>query len=156
MECFPGGAVVKNPSSSVGDAGEVRSIPGLVRSPGKGNGNLFQYSCLRNYMDRGTWRATDYSPWGDKESDTTEHTHTQFCGIERTLWKQTCTNPDAWFVTEMACAAVAKGWTLKQTWLEQLDIHIKKELNWDFHSGPVVETPGLHCRRQGFYPWWVN
>ena len=67
--------MVKNPSSSVGDAAEVRLIPGLGRSPGKGNGNLLQYSCLRNYMDRGTWRATDYSPWGDKESDTTEHTH---------------------------------------------------------------------------------
>ena len=54
--------MVKNPSSSVGDAGEVGSIPGSGRSPGEGNGNLLQYSCLRNYMDRGTWRAMDYSP----------------------------------------------------------------------------------------------
>ena len=34
------------------------SIPGLGRSPGEGNGNLFQYSCLENPMDRGAWQAT--------------------------------------------------------------------------------------------------
>ena len=39
---------------------------GLGRSPGEGNGNLLQYSCLENSMDRG------YSLWGHKESDTTE------------------------------------------------------------------------------------
>ena len=33
------------------------SIPRLERSPGVGNGNLFQYSCLENSMDRGAWRA---------------------------------------------------------------------------------------------------
>ena len=39
-------------------AGDTGSIPGLGRSPGKGNGNLLQYSCLENPMDRGAWRAT--------------------------------------------------------------------------------------------------
>ena len=38
-------------------AGDTGSIPGLGRSPGKGNGNLLQYSCLENPMDRGAWRA---------------------------------------------------------------------------------------------------
>ena len=52
---FPAGAVVKNPSAKVGDAG---LIPGLGRSPGEGNGNPLQYSCLGNPMDRGAWRAT--------------------------------------------------------------------------------------------------
>ena len=42
--------------------------------PGEANGNLFQYSCLENSMGRGAWRA-GYSPWGQKDSDTTEHTH---------------------------------------------------------------------------------
>ena len=45
------------------------------RSPGEGNGNLLQYFCLGNPMDRGTWRATVH-PWGCKELDTTEHAHT--------------------------------------------------------------------------------
>ena len=47
-------------------------IPGLGRSRGKGNGNPLQYSCLENPVDRGAWPG--YSPWGCKESDTTEHT----------------------------------------------------------------------------------
>ena len=46
---FPGGSVVKNLPASVGDSG---SIPGLGRSPGKGNGNRLQYSCLGNPMDK--------------------------------------------------------------------------------------------------------
>ena len=46
--------MVKNPSAS---AREVGSISGLGRSPGVGNGNPFQHSCLENSMDRGAWRA---------------------------------------------------------------------------------------------------
>ena len=49
-------------------------ISGSRRSPGVGNGNPFQYSCLENRMDRGAWWA--HSPWGQKESDTTEHEST--------------------------------------------------------------------------------
>ena len=51
---FPGGLVVKNPPANAGDTG---SIPGLGRSPGEGNGNPLQYSCLENPMDRGAWWA---------------------------------------------------------------------------------------------------
>ena len=47
--------MVKNPSASVEDVRDAGSIPGSGRSPGKGNGNLLQYSCLENYMDRGAW-----------------------------------------------------------------------------------------------------
>ena len=50
---FPGGSVVKNPPASTGDARDVDSIPGLGRSPGEGNGNPLQYSCLENPMDGG-------------------------------------------------------------------------------------------------------
>ena len=41
--------------ASAYNVGEPGSIPGLGRSPGKGNGNPFQYSCLENLMDGGTW-----------------------------------------------------------------------------------------------------
>ena len=47
--------MVKNLHANAGDMG---SIPEMGRSPGGGNGNLLQYSCLKNSMDRGAWRAT--------------------------------------------------------------------------------------------------
>ena len=52
---FPGGSVVKNLPADVGDTG---LIPGLGRSPGEGNSNPFQYSCLGNPSELGTWWAT--------------------------------------------------------------------------------------------------
>ena len=51
---FPGGSAVKNHLPMSGDAG---LIPGLGRSPGEGNGNPLQYSCLEDPMDRGAWQA---------------------------------------------------------------------------------------------------
>ena len=59
---------VKNPSADSGDRREAGSTPRSGRSPGEGNANPLQYSCLDNPMDRG------YSPWGHKESDTSDHT----------------------------------------------------------------------------------
>ena len=50
--------MVKNLPASAGDIRDVGLIPGSVRSPGKGNGNPLQYSCLGNPMDRGAWQAT--------------------------------------------------------------------------------------------------
>ena len=50
------------------NAGNVGSISASGRSPGVGNGNPLQYSCLENLMDRGAWRG--HSPRGHKESDT--------------------------------------------------------------------------------------
>ena len=50
---FPGGAVVKNLPTNVGDARDVGLIPGSERSPGEGNGSPRQYSYLENSMDRG-------------------------------------------------------------------------------------------------------
>ena len=63
---FPGGSVVKNSPANAGDMG---LIPGLRRYPGEGNGNLFQYSCTRNPMDREAWQATVHGV--TQESDTT-------------------------------------------------------------------------------------
>ena len=55
---FPGGTVVKNPPANSGDTRDTSSTPGLGRSPGTGDGNPLQYSCLKNPGDRGTWWAT--------------------------------------------------------------------------------------------------
>ena len=57
------------------NAGDLGSIPGPGESPGEGNGNPRQYSCLENPMDGGTWLG--YSPWGHKELDTTERLHSK-------------------------------------------------------------------------------
>ena len=65
---FPGGSVVKNVPANAVESG---SIPGSERSPGVGNGNPLQYSCLENSMERRS--LAGYSPWGCKESDKTEH-----------------------------------------------------------------------------------
>ena len=61
------GSVVNNPPANV----KTGSVSGLGRSPGDGNGNPLQYSCLRNLLDR----TTGCSSWGHKESDMTEYTH---------------------------------------------------------------------------------
>ena len=50
--------MVKNPPASPGDTRDMDSIPRLGRSPGVGNGNPLQYSCLDNSMDREAWWAT--------------------------------------------------------------------------------------------------
>ena len=55
---FPGGSVIKNLPSNTGDEGDTSLIPGSERFPGRGNDNPFQYSCLKNPMDRGVWQAT--------------------------------------------------------------------------------------------------
>ena len=55
---FSGGTVVKNSPSNEGDTGDSGPFPGSGRSPGEGNGNPLQYSCLENPTDRGAWQAT--------------------------------------------------------------------------------------------------
>ena len=52
---FPGGSVVKNLPANAQDAGSVSQFR---RSPGEGNSNTLEYTCLGNPMDRGAWRAT--------------------------------------------------------------------------------------------------
>ena len=54
LRAFPGGSEGKESACNAGDPG---SFPGLGRSPGEGNGNQLQYSCLENSMDRGAWQA---------------------------------------------------------------------------------------------------
>ena len=62
--------MVKNPPANAEDAGDVGSIPGSGISPGVGNDNPLQYSCLENPMEREAWQATVHEV--EKESDMTE------------------------------------------------------------------------------------
>ena len=60
---FPGGTVVKNLPANAGDARDAGLIPGLGRSPGAGNGNPLQYSCLENPVDNGAWYRLQSMGW---------------------------------------------------------------------------------------------
>ena len=71
--------VVKNLPAAAGGARDVGLIPVLGRSPGVGNDNPLQYSCLENSMDKRSLEG--YSPQGCRESDTTAHTHIYTCVI---------------------------------------------------------------------------
>ena len=71
---FPSGAVVKNTPANAGDARDMGSIPGSGRSPGEGDGHPLQYSHLGK--PHGQRSLVGYSPWGHKESDTTERRNT--------------------------------------------------------------------------------
>ena len=77
--------MVKNLPANAGDTKDAGLILGSGRSPGGRFGTLLQYSYLENPMDRG---AVGYSPWGCKESDTTEVTEhicvcwNNYCGIK--------------------------------------------------------------------------
>ena len=69
---------MKNLPANAGDTGDASSILGLGRSPGRGNGNPHQYSCLGNSTDRGSWGATVHEV---TESKMTEHTHTPLLSL---------------------------------------------------------------------------
>ena len=69
---FPGGSVAKNPPANAEDSA---AILGSGRSPGEGNDNPRQYSCLENPMGRGAWGSTEeLQSMGSQELDTTEVT----------------------------------------------------------------------------------
>ena len=53
--------MVKNLPTNTGDIGEASLIPGVRKIPGGGNGNLLQYSCLGNPMNRGAWQTTGHN-----------------------------------------------------------------------------------------------
>ena len=83
MNCYglPSGSVVKNPPANAGDTG---LIPGLGRSPGGGNGNPLQYSCLENTMDRGAWQAIVLVV-AKSQTWVSDWTHTQWTVLKATV-----------------------------------------------------------------------
>ena len=83
---FPGGSDCKRSVCNVGNLG---LIPQSGRSPGEGNGNPFQYSCLENSMDRGAWRATVHGV--TKKSDMTK-------GLTCLLFSFSCIIYTTWYM----------------------------------------------------------
>ena len=72
---FPDDSVVTNPSLNAGDARDAGFNPVFRRSPGGGNGNPLQYSCLENPMDRGAGRATVHRSQTVSHESVTKHTY---------------------------------------------------------------------------------
>ena len=73
---FPGGSDGK---ASACNAGDLGSIPGLRRSPGEGNGDPLQYSCLENPMDGGTWWAAAHGHNIDHQQQEQQQISHSFC-----------------------------------------------------------------------------
>ena len=73
--------MVKNLPATAGDPRDMGSIPGSQRSPGGGNGNPLQYSCLGNPKDRGAWRATVQGVAEMNRTEATEQALTTHAGI---------------------------------------------------------------------------
>ena len=69
LKGFPGGSVIKNLPANAGESRDMGSIPGSGRSPGGGNGNPLQHSCLEISMHRRAWWAIGHGV--SKESDMT-------------------------------------------------------------------------------------
>ena len=113
---FPGGSGGK---ASAYNAGDLGSIPGSGRSPGEGNGNPLQYSCLENPMDGGTWLG--YSPWGRKESNTTEWLHSL------TPWKESYDQPrqhikkKRYHFANKGLSSQGYGFSSSHVWMWELD-----------------------------------
>ena len=81
---FPGGSDGKESACNAGDLG---LIPGLGRSPGEGNGNPLQYSCLENSTDRGVWQVTVHGPTQSWTRLSTTHTY-KASGSAIRIWIQ--------------------------------------------------------------------
>ena len=87
---FPGGLVVKNRPANAGDIRKVALFPGSGRFPGVENGNLLQYSCLENSMDRVAWWATVH---GVARSLTQLSMHTLRIQLQVTHWRKRGSSP---------------------------------------------------------------
>ena len=137
MLSYFNGSEGKESACNVRDLG---SIPGWGRSPGEGNGNPLQYSCLENSMDRG------YSSWGCKESDMTEWltlSHFQNNISPMTLVPQFENRLNWLFFFEQ----IKQRWKQHNTIQSHLLVRIFSYLIYstsqhgDFPGGPVVKNP---------------
>ena len=71
----PGKPSSKEFTYTAGDTGDAGSIPRLGISPGVGNGNPLQYSCLETHMDRGAWQAADHHGVAKSQTRLSNSTH---------------------------------------------------------------------------------
>ena len=116
---FPGGSEVK---ASACNAGDLGSIPGSGRSPGEGNGNPLQYSCLENPMDGGVWWATVHGVTKSRTRLNEWLKRLKYVYIS-SLEKEMATHSSilAWEIprTEEPSGLQSTGWQRSPTWLSK-------------------------------------
>ena len=145
MLAFPGGAVVKNPHASVGDTWDRSLIPGSGRSPGVGNSNLLQYSCLENLMDRGAWQAavhgvskrrTRLSDWA--HTSTISRSLLKFMSIELVM-------PSNHIILCLPLLLLPSIFPSIRVFSDELALHIRWPKYWSFSFSISLsnEYPGL-------------
>ena len=133
--------VVKNPLASSEDIRDTRSIPGLGRSAGVGNGNLLQYSCLENSMDKGAWWTTVHKITGSQTRLKRPSAHARCCWLVAQLCPTLCDSMDCsppgaypWHFpdrnTGVGCHFLPQGIFLTQG----LNLHL---LHWQVDSLPL-------------------
>ena len=118
---------------SICNVGVLGLIPGLGRSPGEGNSNPLQYSCLENPMDRGAWKATVHG--GHKELDTTERlTYNHLLNV----------NPNHNEISSHTsqnnyCQKENKRWMLVRMWRKGNPATMGANVNWCSHYANQCE-----------------
>ena len=119
------------------NSGDLGSIPGSGSSPGEGNGNPLQYSCLENPIDKGAWEG--YGPWGGKKIDTTDRLSLMTRYTSRTL-------TDTWYVDDNKIAWVGGQLAKKQS-LKTLPGRVIMGGQVEKHLSKVMNI-------QNFFPSW--
>jgi len=108
--------VIKNPPANASDLKDMGSITGSGRFPGGGHGNLLQYSCLENPMDRGTWRPTVHRVAKSQTQLKQLSTHTKDKSLSEKIqlgyWVQKHSNPGAGPGIQVTAA---NGWSCWDT-----------------------------------------
>ena len=156
---FPGDSDGKE---SACNAGDLRLILVLERSPGEGNGYPLHYSCLEDAMDRGIWRATVPGP---TELDTTEQTHLGhlFCRhqpsptqLNYRLHPQfvgPAASASPVMVTEVEALSLPAGKIQSGPWVSRyLACGVRGCKGLQSHSLPQI-PPGMPGTSAGLWPW---
>ena len=141
--CFPG---VSNSKESAYSAGDSGSIPGLGKSPGEGNGNPLQYSCLENPMDRRAWQATVHVVTRVRHDLVTKPSHHWCMSIfhihKRRLY--TWTSPDGQNWNQIDNIFCSQRWRSSIQWAKT---------RWGADCGsdhkPLLQNSDLNWRKQG-------
>ena len=150
--------MVENLPASAGDTADSGSIPGWGRSPWAENGNLLQYSCLKNPMDRGAWWATVHTVI--KELDMTErqkhaHANTWSLGVKRCseCWLSCPCNLLSYH-RPLSVRHLTAGTVWQQEWSFLAAITSTRLLTAHPVAAWNPQAKAQECHHQGQYDWW--